>query len=402
MLLHKVMFSLSILLLALSSCSTDSSQKMEEQYRPLLSDSALDSLPGAILAVYDMNTGSKWIGVKGLADIKDKKTMTSQSRFHVGSVTKLYTAIAVLKLVDEDKLSLNTKVIDVLDTPAIFNIPYISQIEVKHLLNHSSGIYGFNNDMDYIQSKLGETSKTGEKWTKEELIALADSSRVEPFGVPETGAYYGDTNYVILDMIVEKIVDMSLREYISNQFIEPLKLSNTGYFDITPDPKEFEISATTKGYIKNSEIIESFISISDRFPRLPDNMINTTDAGEQIDGAAAIISNADDLITFSTALYSGKLLSDKSMSFLLAVSDSLKYQETGTDEQRILRAYNRDSGIVYTSQGDGPSGFHSILAYHPDNKLIVIAYTNVFGYFNEHDILLNMVDQVINQSTSEI
>ena len=86
------------------------------------------------------------------------------------------------------------------------------------------------------------------------------------------------------------------------------------------------------------------------------------------------------------------------MDFLLAVNDSLKEQEKGTDEQRILRTYNRDSGIVYTSQGDGPSGFHSVLAYDPDTKLIIVAYTNVFGYFNEHNILLNMVDRIIKIS----
>jgi D-alanyl-D-alanine carboxypeptidase len=368
---------------------------MNKQYKPILSDPSLENLPGVILAVYDMKTDSKWIGVKGLADIEDLSPMEEKSRFHVGSVTKLYTAVAVLKLIDEGKLSLNTKVVDILDAPTIYNIPYISRIEIRHLLNHSSGIYGFNNDMEYIQSKLGDSPKTGEKWTKEELIALADSSRVEPFGIPETGDYYGDTNYVILDMIVENVTGISLREYIADEFIKPLNLSNTGYFDVSPDLNEFEISATTKGYIKNSKIIESIINISDHFPRLQDSLINTTNAGEQIDGGAAIISNADDLISFGNALYSGDLLSKENMSFLLTVSDSLKNQEAGTDEQRILRAYIRDSGIVYTSQGDGPSGFHSILAYHPENRLIIIAYTNVFGYFNEHEILLGLVDSVI-------
>lgn len=382
----------------ISACSSNSSHKMDKQFQSILSDPSLVNFPGVILAVYDMKTDSKWIGVKGLADIEDATPMEEQSRFHVGSVTKLYTAVAVLKLIDEGKLSLKTKVTDILDSPIIYNIPYITQIEVKHLLDHSSGIYGFNNDMEYIESMLGETSKTGEVWAKEELIALADSSRAEPFGEPETGSYYGDTNYVLLDMIVEKVAGISLREYITDEFIIPLRLSNTGYFDVSPDPNQFEISATTQGYIKNSEIIESIINISDRFPRLQDSLINTTNAGEQIDGGAAIISNTDDLITFSSALYSGELLSEKSMDFLLAVNDSLKEQEKGTDEQRILRTYNRDSGIVYTSQGDGPSGFHSVLAYDPDTKLIIVAYTNVFGYFNEHNILLNMVDRIIKIS----
>lgn len=373
-------------------------QKEKLNYSEQLETAMQQGLKGFILGVYNLETNESWIGAKGLSNIEQNIAMNKNDCFHVGSVTKLITAIATLRLIELNKLTLNTKVIDILDLPEIKKIPYIETIEIHNLLNHTSGIYGFNNDMEYISSLLGENINPNREWTSLELLTLADSTRVEPFGKPNTGSYYGDTNYVLLELIVKEISGKSLRNFVKEEIIDKIGLKNTAYYGKHDNPENFELQCDTQGYINYSEDIQSIIQIDEKFNRVNDSLINTTIAAEQIDGAAAIVSTANDLLILAKYLFQNKLLSEKSMEFLMLPSERLS--DNNPETQAVLQFFKRKSGVLLVASGDGTSGFHSMLVYEPKHKLIIVLYTNIFGLFTEKDIMLDIVDSIILKEDS--
>jgi D-alanyl-D-alanine carboxypeptidase len=387
-----------IILILFSLLFIQCNQKTQDEninYSEQLDVAIQKGFKGFILGVYNLKTNKSWVGANGLSNIEQNIAMDKNDCFHVGSVTKLITAIATLRLIELNKLALNTKVIDILDLPEIKKIPYIESIEIQNLLNHTSGIYGFNNDMKYISSLLGESSNSNKKWTSIELLTLADSVRVKPFGKPNTGIYYGDTNYVLLDLIINKVSGKSLRDFVKEEIIDKIGLKNTAYYGEQDNPIKFELECETQGYINYTDEIQSIIKIDEKFPRVNDSLVNTTVAAERIDGAAGIVSTANDLLILAKHLFQNKLLSEKSMEFLNLPSGRLTKNNSETGTQAVLQFFKRKYGILYVASGDGTSGFHSMLVYEPKSTLIIVLYTNIFGLFTENEIMLEIVDNII-------
>ena len=274
--------------------------------------------------------------------------MTPDERFHVGSVTKLITALAAIKLIERKKLSLGSKVADILTDSVIFQIPHIQDITVRNLLEHTSGIYSTNNDLEYIGSILGEDARS-KKWTNKELLLLSDSIRLKPFGEPNTRTYYGDANYILLDLIIEKVSNKTLRQFVKENIIEVLELESTAYFGFEDNNKKTELTSTTQGYIKNSNTIESILKISERFPRVNDSLINSTLAVDLIDGAAGIVSTCKDLLTIGRHLFKNKLVNHEGLKLIMSPAEKMKESSIGEMRRGILQVFKRNYGYLYAA-----------------------------------------------------
>jgi len=253
--------------------------KSDNKYSSILEEGIAKGYPGLIVGI-QKNNESRWIGSVGYSNLESRIKMSSNETFHLASVTKLFTAIATLQLVDRKKLSLNSKVIDLLDDPAVKSIPNINEISVSQLLDHSSGIYSFNNDMEYIETLLGSRVKDSIRWTSRDLLLLVSKQRVEPQGTPGSGHYYSDANYVLLGLLIEKISGKALRRYIRDHILEPLKLKNTGFYDTVTDKIKTTIKPSTNGYLKTSEILNSFIRLDSSFKEVEPGLVNTSTAAE--------------------------------------------------------------------------------------------------------------------------
>ncbi|MCB0466263.1 MAG: beta-lactamase family protein [Aequorivita sp.] len=377
----KALVVFPILLIFLSSCS------LNQDCEKLKDLSVVKEYPGMIIGKISAN-GKPQICAFGNADIKTMRAINVQDKFHIASVTKLFTATAILKMRDEGKLNLNDKVTKYLDFPELKAIPQIQSVSIMNLLDHSSGIYGFNNDPEYIETLLGAKADQFKKWDPLALLALADSTRVEPFGKLGTGHYYGDTNYVLLGLIIEKVSEMPFSDFIKETIFKPLHLSNTGFYgDLNPD---------VKGYLKRSEILESIVTINPVFKAVNDSMVDATKAVERIDAAAGIVSNANDLLEFAKAIYMTDFLSSDSKNLLL--NTNLKMATDEDCMQSITKKCNSKFGSFIASEGDGPGGINLLLAFNPEQKEAVIAFTNIFGNFNELD---RMREEILDYYFSE-
>ena len=389
-----------IVYLIISSCISSSNnqnkdENIKNQKYDMLLQKGLDrGLPGIIIAIQKGNEKS-WIGAAGLSNIEKQKPMLKNDRFHLASVTKIFTSVAILKLIDEGKLKINDKAISCLDTSIVNQIPFIEEITISQLLDHSSGIYSFNNDMEYIETLIGLRAFDKVSWSSKQLLSLAYSSRVEPQGKPGTGHYYADTNLILQGLIIENISGMSFRDFINENFFIPLKLENTGFYSDQINKSAVDITSTVQGYIKQSQELDEFITMNPSFIEVSPGLLNTTIAGEKIDASAGIVSTAHDLLLFAQALYKGHLLTTESLDWLLSIGNGIENEELNSIRQGIVSVRNKSYGVLFTSLGDGPGGMNTMLAYHHQSESIVLAFTNIFGNWDEHDFFIDDIIPLI-------
>jgi D-alanyl-D-alanine carboxypeptidase len=156
----------------------------------------------------------------GKADIATGERATAAHRTRAGSITKTFVATVVLQLVEERRLTLDTRLSAVCMTPAC---PTRTDIGA-HLLQHTSGLFNFSDD-----PRLYEPFATdpGYVWSPDALIRLA--AQHAPNFAPGTGWSYSNTNYVVLGRIVEQITGNTLRESSPPASWTPLHLDGT-YF----------------------------------------------------------------------------------------------------------------------------------------------------------------------------
>lgn len=388
----KALFILLILCLFLFSCQNE--QKIiPNDLEPALQKAIEKGFPAYVLGVQE-NNEKAFIGAMGWASIENQRFVKSDDRFPIASITKLFTAVTTLTMIDKGLLKLEDKVLDHLNQPEVKTIANIDNITVRQLLDHSSGIYAFNNDTTYIPTLIGPQRADDIQWTPLMFLALADSTRVEPLGKPGSGHYYGDTNYILLGLIIEKITGQSLRKVVEKEILHPLGLKNTAYFSDKDNPEKVALRPTVEGYTLKSEILGTMIPMYEGFRIVNDSLYNTTEASERIDAAAGMVSNAEDLIKLAAAVYKDEFLSSESLAFLLEPGKGIDSAALGEDRQGIIRAMNTSFGKMYFSSGDGP-GVNTLLAYIPGKDLIIVSLTNMFGQFEEEEFVLEEISPFI-------
>lgn len=141
----------------------------------------------------------------GKDDVNSNKQSTIETKYRIGSISKMFTSCLILKAVEENKLNLN-QTIDIY-FPTIENA---KKITIENLLNHRSGIHNFTNDEAYL------TYNTQPKSEKEMVeIITKGKSDFEP----DSKGDYSNSNYVLLSYILEKTYKKSYKEILSSKII---------------------------------------------------------------------------------------------------------------------------------------------------------------------------------------
>ncbi len=359
----------------------------------LLQKSIERGYPGIAL-IQQMRDGTTHSAAIGFSDLQKRIPIRIDDAFHMASINKAITATAVLQLIDQKKISLDSKIVSILDR-ATERIPYADQITIAQLLDHSSGIYPTNNDMDYLNTVIGPNADPHRVWKPQELVALADQDRKKPAGKPGEGHHYSDTNYILLGMIVEKVSGHSFKTHITKTLLQPLGMRSTYFYSDYLGENATPPIQTVHGYLLASKELLDMIPIHSMFSpvekRKEGELLDTTAAAERIDAAAGLVTTLPDLLKFAEALFRGKLLSERSQQFILSVAQGMDQQKV--DEERIwtLQSVRKPYGVLVYKEGDGPGGVNTLMAFHPASGDIFVSFTNIFGYFNENDFIMNEV-----------
>ncbi len=187
-----------------------------------------------VVAVMKGDGSFAWSGAAGIANATGQVPMTSDTPIYVASITKLYTAAAIMRLQEQGALALDDPMADYLPDELIRGIhvyqgkDYSREVTIEQLLSQTSGIADYYDDKPQGGSSLYEmfVENPERSWTVEETIERARDD-LEPHFPPATAAYYSDTNYQLLGMIIEAVTGRSLERVYDEFFFRPLGLQHT-------------------------------------------------------------------------------------------------------------------------------------------------------------------------------
>lgn len=276
----------------------------------------------------------------GMADLEFGLPMKADYVFRIGSITKQFTAAAILQLEEAGKLSLSDDI-----TKYLPDYPTGGQtITIENLLNHTSG----------IKSYTGMEQFTNE-WRRKDLTpdSLISFFKNEPMDfAPGENWRYNNSAYIILGYIIEKVSGMNYADYVEKKFFQPLGMKNS-YYDYTGEI----IPNRLPGYQREGEKYENANYLSMTLPY----------------AAGSLLSTVDDLFTWYKAVAAGKIISPEN----LKKSISPTKIKTGNS---IAYGYGLSTGNIQGSpfygHTGGINGFLSVSLYLPIEEIFVVLLTN--------------------------
>jgi len=285
----------------------------------------------------------------GYADVASSKKSDINTKYRIGSISKIFTASLIFKAVEEKKITLNQTIDKYFPT-----VKNANKITISNLLNHRSGIHDFTNDDSYFEWNT-------EYQSKNKMIERISSGEIA--FEPHTKGEYSNSNYVLLSFILEDIYKKPYAEILNQKIIKPLKLKNT-YFGgkINIENKECHSYTFTEEWKKSTETDMS----------IPQ-------------GAGGIVSNPTDLNYFIESLFSGKIISSEHLELMKTTKDKF-----GMGMFEI--PYNNKK--IYGHNG-GIDRFKSVLSYLPKEKLAIAFCSNGKDYDN-NNVLLCVLSSYFN------
>jgi len=273
--------------------SSDLNLKLQQAVSELVEKD--QSIENCVLAVTKGDGSYSWAGAAGIANHDDQAPMTKDTPIYISSVTKLYTAAAIMKLYEEGALSLDDPMSKYLPADLIGGIhvyqgkDYSSEITIKQLLSHTSGIADYYTEKskdgkDLFELLLEEPERP---WTVDETIARARDD-LEPHFPPGTDASYSDTNFQLLGKIIEKVTQKPLHIVYQDFFFRPLGLKNT-WLTGRSEPRVAPSSPPADVFYQG-------------------RVITSTRSNEAYWADGGIVTTAEEMIIFLKALNEGKII----------------------------------------------------------------------------------------------
>ncbi|WP_282020893.1 MULTISPECIES: serine hydrolase domain-containing protein [Caryophanaceae] len=270
----------------------------------------------------------------GMANYELGVANSSTTKYRIGSITKLFTATAIMQLVENQQLDLDSTV-----DRYIADYPNGNQIKIFHLLSHTSGIANLTELPDFLE------------WVKNysPILKTIDRFKYKPFDFPPGQGYkYSNSGYILLSYILELITGHVYEQYLVENIFNPLNMKNSGF-----DKQEKIIKQRASGYnIKGTELINA----------PPIHMSNPY-------GAASLYSTTEDLYLFSQAFNTNQLLSQDSIE---------KMQQPGLGEHGLGWMIKRDKNQRVVHHGGGIHGFSANFLRYTDTDITVAVLSNVF------------------------
>lgn len=293
-----------------------------------------DLFSGAVLAA----RGGQIVyqGAFGYADKKNKIPNTINTKFSVGSVGKTFTGVLVMQLVEQGKIKLT----DTLDK-YLPDFPYTekSQIQIRHLLNHTSGLGNYFSHKDY-QSKIPVLRKI------DDALKLVYDQK--PSFEPGTRYQYSNSGMLVLGALIEKVTGMSYREYLKKQLLDPIGMNDSGIYypeDNVPD--------RAIGYSKISDNNYA-VETENEFPAFSDG---------------GLYSTVRDMLKYDMALRENRLLSQENKEIMFTVTPPAENYALGW-EKLIFK------GDEYVGHVGGCSGFAADFKSFQKDQIMIIVLSN--------------------------
>jgi len=277
------------------------------------------------------NDRPTFIKVVGFSDVEKQQKANVNTQYRVGSISKTFTAVLMMKAVEDKKISLDKKL-------SYFypEIPNANKITIENLLQHRSGIHNLTDESEYLQYN----TKTQ---TESSLVSIIKKYKSD--FEPGSKYSYSNSNYILLGFILEKVYKKTYAELIKDKITKPLKLTLTEVGGkIDPSKNQAQSYDYTNGKYEVSSETDMSIPI----------------------GAGNIISTPRDLLSFILGLEQGKVIKKENWEKMKHFVDNYGYG--------LMKVpFEKYWGFGHTG---GIDNFRSVLFYFPDLKTAVAFSTN--------------------------
>ncbi|MGB8984409.1 MAG: serine hydrolase domain-containing protein [Anaerolineales bacterium] len=293
--------------------------------------------------------GKTWSGTSGTTDLARDHLLRRDHVLRVGSVTKTFTAVLILKLVEEGRLSLDDPI-----EKWFPGFPSAEAITVRHLLNQSSGI------PEIIPKVMLKSIIPSTSWEPEELVDIVDEEK--PNFAPGSRFEYSNTNYILLGRIAEEASGKPAVQLLHEQIIDPLDLEHTYFIPYEKAPVEL-----VPGFDRDISSFPGMLNIS------PDNSSWATAAFT----SGALASTADDLGVFYESLFAGSLLPPSKMTEMttfIPASNPGFSEQTGYGLGLMQLEVDGQELIGHVGQFMGST---AIAMYAPDKHYLIVVTSNL-------------------------
>lgn len=281
----KTIFILCLFALCLANFATSAQTKEEKLQELLLAYCATNDFNGTALVFQNgkilLNQGY------GFANTATKSKNYSHTVFQLGSVSKQFTAAIILKLEEEGKLKVTDKLAKYFP-----NYPKGDSITIHHLLSHTSGIYNYTSDGEFMQNGVDKPI------TQAQMLALFENKPLS-FAVGSQ-MEYSNSNFMLLGYIIEKVAKQSYEKTVRDYILKPLQMNNSGFdyvnLKLKDNSKDNRNKALPYYAIKNEE---SFAA------KFVDSTVSYA--------AGAMYSTTEDMLKWHNSLLNRKILKTKSL-----------------------------------------------------------------------------------------
>lgn len=295
-----------------------------------------------------------WQGAGGYADQGKGIAMSPENTLRIGSMSKVFTAVTILRLQEEGRLSITDKISQYLPAEVTSRIANAGQATIEQCLNHTSGV------REYLGDETIEGIASGRivKYSAAQNLTLVYD---KPADFPLGKGNYCNTNYLLLSEIIRAVTGKSAYHIVREKAIEPLGLRHTSASVVLP-------ASLTQSYFETDGTMQEVTWVD-----------NNAVGGEgQLDGG--MISTSGDVAAFLEALLTGKILSPASLALMQTYQDI----DPGTlpDELKYYKQYGLGLMKIETDHGtaighDGHVyGFVGKVFYLPEHQTTIAILLN--------------------------
>jgi len=378
--------ALTISVGAISSCSQKDSYVSKKNLKEVCDSMDMmfpEDAPGAALLIMQKDSV---ILTKccGWGDIVTKDPITPETNFCLASISKQFTAVAILKLCEQGKMSLDDKVRSFFPqfTDTIWN-----KITVRQLLSHSSGLPDARNGYTYLQRVYGNDDRSVEFF--DSLNTLSSQ--------PGTTFLYNNPAYVLAGKIIEKVSGEPFADFMRKNILDPAGMKNSQYFEFTANEitaeeitaEEQPIINMAHGYVDNGKGWEEKDFGEDTF------FATRPDGG--------LYSSVSDMALWEKALHSGILMKDEVLKQAWVPQISVSESEMPSSENHLATGYGLGwfieestdkSGTVYYHEGVN-GGFRNIVARYSEQEIMIVLlsvrpYVSQYEYLQKIEAILGL------------
>lgn len=305
-----------------------------------------NNVVGMSAAVYVPGQGV-WKGTAGITE--PGVNVTSDMVYSVGSITKNFVAATIMQLIEADSMSLTDPIHKWL--PHYINID--SNITIKQLLNHTSGIYNFTDNSAFLSAMSSNFKRI---WEPEESLQYV----LAPYFTPGTSWHYSNTNYLLLAMIIKKITGNSFGREIHSRFYSPLQM--TGSF--------IEIEDTL-----NVPWVHNWVDLNGDGILDDASYISQNSFASSTIGAGGVISRPENLLIWMRNLYKpGVLLSQSSINAMTTFTNA---NISGANGYGLgTMRYNVGGKICWGHAGNS-FGHSCVMMYYPQDSVCISVMMNI-------------------------